>query len=50
MAVKATLGKKWERKVLDEKEIVMQQMNNVNGRSEDVDVQSEDKEHDMTRN
>ena len=30
IAVKTAFGKKWERKVLDEKENVMQQMNSMN--------------------
>ena len=47
MAVKATIGRKWERKVLVEKENVMQQMNSMNSATEDVDVQSEDKEHEI---
>ena len=48
MAIKVTLGRKWERKVLDEKEIVMQQMENVKGSSEDVNEQNEDKECQIT--
>ena len=48
MAVRVAFGRRWERKVLDEKEIVMQQMNSLNGSLEDVDVQSVDKEHQIT--
>ena len=44
MAVYAAFGKKWERKVLAEKEIVMQQMYSVYDDFEDVSVQREDKE------
>ena len=44
MAVYATFGKKWERKVLAEKEIVIQLMYSVNGDFEDISVQREDKE------
>ena len=44
MAVYAAFGKKWERKVLAEKESVMQQMYSVNDDFEDVSVQREDKE------
>ena len=43
-AVYAAFGKRWERKVLAEKEIVMQQMYSVNDDFEDVSVQREDKE------
>ena len=49
MAVKATIGRKWERKVLDEKDIVMQQMYSVNGGLKDVKVQREEKECQTTR-
>ena len=49
IAVKAAFGKKWERKVLDEKEIVMQQMYSVNSGLKDVKVQREDKECQITR-
>ena len=44
MAVYAAFGRKWERKVLDEKEIVMQQMYSVKDGLEDVGVQREDEE------
>ena len=44
MAVRAAFGRKWERKVLDEKEIVMQQMYSESGGLDDVDVQKRDKE------
>ena len=44
MAVYAAFGKKWERKVLAEKEIVIQLMYSVNGDFEDISVQREDKE------
>ena len=49
IAVKAAFGKKWERKVLDEKDIVMQQMYSVNGGLKDVKVQREEKECQTTR-
>ena len=39
MAVRAAFGRKWERKVMDEKEIVMQQMYSESSGLEDVDVQ-----------
>ena len=49
MAIKAAFGRKWERKVLDEKEIVMQQIYSVNSSLKDVEVQREDKECQITR-
>ena len=49
IAVKAAFGKKWERKVLDEKDIVMQQMYSVNSGLKDVNVQREEKECQTTR-
>ena len=49
MAIKAAFGRKWERKVLDEKEIVMQQMYSVKSSLKDVEVQREDKECQITR-
>ena len=48
MAVRASFGRKWERRVLDKKEIVMRQMESVNGGLNDVDVQREDKESQIT--
>ena len=46
MAVKMAFGRKWERKVLDEKEIVMQQINTINGNLKDVRVHSDEKDKD----
>lgn len=31
MAVKMSFGAKWERQILQEKEVIMQQMKNING-------------------
>ena len=45
MAVKMAFGRKWERKVLDEKEIVMQQMKSVSDNLDEVRAQSGAKEN-----
>ena len=44
MAVKMAFGGKWERKVLDEKEILMQQMNSINGNLDAVKAHCDDKD------
>ena len=48
LVVKMAFGGKWERKVLDEKEIVMQQMNSINGKLDDVESRN-DKGIQITR-
>ena len=44
MSIRVAFGRKWERRVLEEKEIVMQQMNSINdggkGNIEDTQVES----------
>ena len=55
MAIKSTSGRKWERKVLEEKEIVMQHMNSVKDKSgkkdpDKAEVQNDTgKDNEMTR-
>ena len=50
MSVKVTLGRKWEKKVLEEKEVVMQQMNSINsGRTGEGTQDEKDKEIQTTK-